>query len=103
MSCCILNPKPLCKIPACTNPLVTGFAAPEAGTYTLILEFLGVEYRYEQEFDEDEAMEFDLTGKLLNEKQGYIGKIIDSDGDVVELHQGEIVYDGIQFETIISL
>lgn len=103
MSCCTINPKKLCKIPSCTTTLVTGFVATDAGTYTLILMFLAAQYRYSHTFDVDEPLDFNLTDKLLNENQEYIGQIIDSTGTIVELHDGDIVYDGIQFETVISL
>jgi len=101
MACCCTNILELCKVPVCGSATIkTGVNVPEAGDYVLILDYLGIQVRIAETFEEGAELEFDASG--LNEDYKYTGKIVDANGDPVSLPVGDFVYDCISFQTVLS-
>lgn len=106
MACCCTRIKNLCNVPVCGDAAVinTGVDATADGIYTLVLQFLNVEFRIGANGVTGEELVF--PAHELNENYTFTGKIIGPDGQVVTFQEGEepnvVTYDCISFKTMLS-
>lgn len=106
MACCCTRTKQLCNVPVCGDDAVihTGVNATEDGLYTLVLEFLGVQFRITVVGTTGEELVF--PAHELNESYTFTGKIFAPDGELFTFEEGEepnvVTYDCISFKTVLS-
>lgn len=97
MSCCCLNIKHLCRQSVCDS-IATGVEAPSSGEFTLVLDYLGAEFRITSTFASGEKMTFSAEG--LNENYTYTGWIEDASGDkVIFEDEDDVEYNCLSFPT----
>src|SRR5690606_30577605 len=101
MACCCTRILDLCSVTPCdSGRVVTGMQVTTPGTYTLVLDYLGVDVKIPVELEEGEALDF--PAENLNEKYKYTGKIIGPDGQAFPVISGEQEFDCISFQTRLS-
>lgn len=102
MACCCTNIVEICKVSICgTNALIkTGAVALAAGNYKLVLEYLDVDIVLNATFGINDDLNF--PSDQLNEHYKYRGKIYGPDGSVVTITVNDVVYDCIEFKTVLE-
>lgn len=102
MGCCCTKVYRYCSpIGVCDEgEFATGFNAPADDTYSLIVDFLGVEYTIKAEILSGEELVFPT--KDLNESYIFRARIEKADGTQMTFIKDLIEYDCLEFQTIIK-
>lgn len=101
MACCCNKILELCKVPVCGAALIKlGVVAPSTETFSLVLDYLGVDVVLNAAFATGDDMNFPASD--LNEDYKYTGKLVNEAGDPVTITVDEVVYDCVSFQTVLE-
>ena len=105
MSCCncCQNTLNLGCINSCGATFITGIIADSytAGIWILQLTFGNVVIKYEQKFNDNDFVIFEMPN--LNENYTYTAQIFMPSGQLVTFQPDNIIYDCIEFSTKVGL
>lgn len=98
-NCCCENINVLCEnVDSCTGTEVINFLKTlPAGSYTLVMNFLGTIKRYNFTIDSKEYHSFSTI--LLNSNYSYIAHVENSSGEKVNFTIDNKIFDCFSFKT----
>lgn len=105
MPCCCIKTLNLCSVPVCglleIEVAAIGISGSGANNYTLVLDYFQTQITLTEEQTDGENIHFDVSG--LNENMEFIGKVYDSNGDLVSITIGDDIFDCIKFKTVMNV
>lgn len=101
MSCCCEKIYKFCeKVPSCDQSVFKKmFIGLPDGSYTVVLDFLDSVIKIPITVAGDVVTLTDADALKLNEDFTYRGRVIDEDGETVNLTEDDVEYDCFEFST----